>query len=94
MLFRSIDPPAVFVGGMGSLIGNKLTDGLLEQVITRTLLCLDYMLSRGIITSYDRNSITAVQDATDNTRVNVQFSYRPMYPSDRIVANVSFQAAA
>lgn len=89
-----IDPSDTAPGAQGSLIGNKITDGLIEQVITRTMVALDIAVGRGLARSYDQNSITAVQDSVNKRKINVTYSYEAMLDAAIVEASHSFQAAA
>ena len=86
----SIDP--VVGGAQASLIGNKLTPGLLATVKTRTIIVLDNLANEGIINGYDKESIFVEQDPSVLTRVNVTFNYEPIFPVNTVILtfNTSF----
>lgn len=95
MIWRNIiDPADTSVGASGSLIGQKITDGLIEQVYNRTLVALDYCLAQGLIRDYTRTSITVQQDISDKSKINVAFEYTAIFPANVILANISFKPTA
>jgi hypothetical protein len=87
---NTIAPTAVNNFTRRSLIGRKINDSLLEMVHTRTQEALDTALQRGLMRSYDRNSITVTQNATIVTQIDVTYSYVAFFPALTIIANRSF----
>lgn len=84
---EAIDPT---VGSaQASLIGSKLTPGLLQAVRVRTQAVLDDLVGKGIINSYDTNSITAEQNSTTLTQVDVSFNFEPIFPVNTIILTFS-----
>jgi len=72
-----------------SLIGSKLTPGLLKAVVMRTQFVLDDLVGKGIINGYDTNSIEAEQNGTTLTQVDVSFNYEPIFPVNTIILTFS-----
>ena len=72
-----------------SLIGTKLTPGLLNAVAMRTQVVLDNLISNNIINSYDASSIEAVQNETTLTQVDVSFNYQPIFPVNTVILTFS-----
>lgn len=89
----TIDPAEIAVYNRRSLIGRKISDALLDQVFDRTIQALDTCLQRGLIRSYDRNSITVAQGTgtpDPKTQINTGFSYVAYFPALVILGNRSF----
>ena len=87
---NQIDPGQNNVFTRRSLIGRKITDSLLEMVFVRTVEALDVSLQRGLISSYDRNSIVVQQNGVTKTQIDVAFSYVAFFPSLVIISERSF----
>jgi hypothetical protein len=75
--------------GQGSLIGAKLTQGLLTIVQQRTIVVLDDLVKNQIIKGYDLDSILVEQDSSTSTQVNVSFDYEPIFPVNTIILTFS-----
>lgn len=78
----AIDPKQ---GAEASLIGSKLTPGILSAVKQRTIRVLDTLANQGIIFGYDINSIVVAVDPDVTTRINVTFQYQPIFPVNSVV---------
>jgi hypothetical protein len=55
----------------------------------RTTTVLDDLVAKGIINGYDPNSITAHQNSTARTQVDVSFNYEPIFPVNTIILTFS-----
>jgi hypothetical protein len=84
---EAIDPSVP--GGQASLIGSKLTPGLLDAVRVRTVVVLDTLVNQGVISGYDINSIGVQADPVVKTRVNVTWNYQPVFPVNTVIATFS-----
>lgn len=84
---EAIDP----AGGssQASLIGAKLTPGLLYATEMRTQFVLGDLVAKRIINSYDVNSITASQNADTLTQVDVSFNFEPIFPVNTVILTFS-----
>lgn len=88
-----IDPPGSGSTSRRSLIGRKITDGLLDKVGERTESALDRALQKGCARNYDVNAINAVQGDGVNapkTQISVSYSYVAFFPALVILAERRF----
>jgi len=88
MAWREAIDPSVG-SAQSSLIGSKLTPGLLQAVRVRTQQVLDDLVGKGIINSYDKTSITANQNGTTLTQVDVSFNFEPIFPVNTMILTFS-----
>lgn len=72
-------------------IGQKLTNSLLENVTATTNTTLSGLIGDVIIRSFQAPTIT--QDTNNPTKVNVVFSYKPIYPTNNILFTWGFDTA-
>ena len=87
--WRDAIDPNPNTSAKASLIGSKLTDGLLQAVKNRTIFVFDDLTKNSIIRDYDPSSIVVVQNAQDQTQIDVTATYRPIYPANVAILTFS-----
>lgn len=71
-------------------LGRKITQGLVEAIYSTTSSVLKNMVAEILINGFNVQSLEVKQDDTIKTRVNVVFSYTPIYPLKELIFTYSF----
>jgi len=71
-------------------LGRKITEGLIEAIYSTTSSVLKDMVSALLINSFNASSLEVKQDDVIKTKVNVVFTYAPIYPLKELVFTYSF----
>ncbi len=71
-------------------LGRKITQGLIEAIYSTTSSVLKTMVSQLLINGFNATSLEVKQDEQTKTKVNVVFSYTPIYPLTELIFTYSF----
>lgn len=74
--------------GLAPFLGKKITDGLKLAVTTRVTEILNDLIAEQIITSF--TGLEVLQNAIEKVKLDITFSYVPVYPLKQIVFKYSF----